>query len=161
MPMNGRWVAARRPVPCSPESKTRECEGNCCVYTVQQNRSGQKPWAQPRLLPFSPVTLRVLQLTSNGNLQLHDLNELITSDPVLASEISNMWLGTAGWTASMHNEGRLRRAGLRCVMSTPTGTRNALGQPRLCAKAYPEQSSASRLHAVADLSFSYLRPVLA
>jgi hypothetical protein len=94
--MNSRWVAARRPVPSLSERKTTECEGNGCVYTVQQNRSGQKPWAQLRLLPFSPVTLRTLQLASNENLQLHDLNELITSDRALGSEISNMWLGTAG-----------------------------------------------------------------
>ncbi len=40
-----------------------------------------------RLSPFSPVALRVLQLAANENLQLHELSDLISSDPALASEI--------------------------------------------------------------------------
>lgn len=45
------------------------------------------PWAHLRLPPFSQVALRVVQLASRENVQLHQLSELISSDPVLASEV--------------------------------------------------------------------------
>ena len=51
------------------------------------NEANKEPWAHLRLSPFSPVALRVLQLAANENLQLHELSELISSDPALASEI--------------------------------------------------------------------------
>lgn len=53
----------------------------------QTKETGELPWAQLRLPPFSPVGLRVLQLASNENVQLHELSELISSDPALTSEL--------------------------------------------------------------------------
>lgn len=44
-------------------------------------------WAHLRLQPFSPVALRVLQLASKESVQLHELSQLISSDPALSSEI--------------------------------------------------------------------------
>ncbi len=44
-------------------------------------------WAHLRLPPFPQVALRVLQLASNENVQLHQLSELISSDPAFASEV--------------------------------------------------------------------------
>jgi len=45
------------------------------------------PWAHLRLPPFPRVAIRVLQLASNENVQLHQLCELISSDPAFASEV--------------------------------------------------------------------------
>ena len=45
------------------------------------------PWAHLRLPPFPRVAVRVLQLASNENVQLHQLSELISSDPAFASEV--------------------------------------------------------------------------
>lgn len=45
------------------------------------------PWAQLRLPPFSQVALRVLQLAGTENVPLHELSELISSDPALAAEV--------------------------------------------------------------------------
>jgi HD-like signal output (HDOD) protein len=45
------------------------------------------PWAYLRLPPFPQVALRVLQLTHNENVQLHELSALISSDPAFASEV--------------------------------------------------------------------------
>jgi HD-like signal output (HDOD) protein len=44
-------------------------------------------WAHLRLPPFPQVALRVLQLTHNENVQLHELSDLISSDPAFASEV--------------------------------------------------------------------------
>ena len=44
-------------------------------------------WAHLRLPPFPQVALRVLQLANKENLQLHQLSELISSDPAFASEV--------------------------------------------------------------------------
>ncbi|MGD0094886.1 MAG: HDOD domain-containing protein [Terracidiphilus sp.] len=44
-------------------------------------------WAHLRLPPFPQVALRVLQLTNNENVQLHQLSELISADPAFASEV--------------------------------------------------------------------------
>jgi putative nucleotidyltransferase with HDIG domain len=44
-------------------------------------------WAHLRLPPFPQVALRVLQLANNENVQLHELSELISSDPAFASEV--------------------------------------------------------------------------
>lgn len=46
------------------------------------NEASKEPWAHLRLSPFFPVALRVLQLAANENLQLHELSELISSDPL-------------------------------------------------------------------------------
>ena len=45
------------------------------------------PWAHLRLPPFPRVAIRVLQLVNNENVQLHQLCELISSDPAFASEV--------------------------------------------------------------------------
>ena len=45
------------------------------------------PWAHLRLPPFPQVGIRVLQLANNENVQLHQLCELISSDPAFASEV--------------------------------------------------------------------------
>lgn len=45
------------------------------------------PWAHLRLPPFPQVAVRVLQLASDENVQLHQLSELISSDPAFASEV--------------------------------------------------------------------------
>jgi len=45
------------------------------------------PWAYLRLPPFPQVAVRVLQLANNENVQLHQLCELISSDPAFASEV--------------------------------------------------------------------------
>ena len=44
-------------------------------------------WEHLRLPPFSQVALRVLQLVHRENVQLHELSELISSDPAFASEV--------------------------------------------------------------------------
>ena len=45
------------------------------------------PWAHLRLPPFPQVAIKVLQLANNENVQLHQLCELISSDPAFASEV--------------------------------------------------------------------------
>jgi HD-like signal output (HDOD) protein len=44
-------------------------------------------WAHLRIPPFPQVALRVLQLANNENVQLHELSDLISSDPAFASEV--------------------------------------------------------------------------
>ena len=52
-------------------------------------RSGKAavPWAYLRLPPFPQVAVRVLQLARNENIQLHQLSELISTDPAFAGEV--------------------------------------------------------------------------
>ena len=45
------------------------------------------PWAHLRLPPFPQVAVRVLQLANNENVQLHELCDLISSDPAFAGEV--------------------------------------------------------------------------
>lgn len=45
------------------------------------------PWAYLRLPPFPQVAIKVLQLAKNENVQLHQLCDLISSDPAFASEV--------------------------------------------------------------------------
>jgi putative nucleotidyltransferase with HDIG domain len=45
------------------------------------------PWAHLRLPPFPQVAVKVLQLARDENVQLHQLSELISSDPAFASEV--------------------------------------------------------------------------
>ena len=45
------------------------------------------PWAHLRLPPFPQVAIRVLQLANDENAPLHQLCELIGSDPAFASEV--------------------------------------------------------------------------
>jgi putative nucleotidyltransferase with HDIG domain len=49
--------------------------------------SATVPWAYLRLPPFPQVAVRVLQLANNENVQLHQLCDLISSDPAFASEV--------------------------------------------------------------------------
>ena len=49
--------------------------------------AGTQPWAHLRLPPFPQVAVRVLQLVNNENVQLHELSNLISSDPAFASEV--------------------------------------------------------------------------
>jgi len=45
------------------------------------------PWAHLRLPPFPQVAVRVLQLVNNENVQLHQLSDLVSSDPAFSSEV--------------------------------------------------------------------------
>jgi putative nucleotidyltransferase with HDIG domain len=49
--------------------------------------AAELPWAHLRLPPFPQVAVRVLQLAANENVQLHQLCDLISSDPAFASEV--------------------------------------------------------------------------
>ena len=49
--------------------------------------AGSHPWAHLRLPPFPQVAVKVLQLVNNENVQLHELSDLISSDPAFASEV--------------------------------------------------------------------------
>jgi putative nucleotidyltransferase with HDIG domain len=55
-----------------------------------EERNGQAanmPWAHLRLPPFPQVAVRVLRLANDENVQLHQLCNLISSDPAFASEV--------------------------------------------------------------------------
>ena len=54
---------------------------------MQRNEAISPPWAHLRLPPFPLVAIRVLQLTNNENVQLHQVSELISSDAAFASEV--------------------------------------------------------------------------
>ena len=45
------------------------------------------PWAHLRLPPFPEVAIRIMQLANNENVQLHQLSDLIATDPGFASEV--------------------------------------------------------------------------
>jgi putative nucleotidyltransferase with HDIG domain len=44
-------------------------------------------WTQLRLPPFPQVAIRIMQLANKENVQLHQLSDLISSDPAFASEV--------------------------------------------------------------------------
>jgi len=48
---------------------------------------GNVAWTHLRLPPFPQVAVRVLQLANRDNVQLHELSDLISSDPAFASEV--------------------------------------------------------------------------
>lgn len=50
-------------------------------------KSRNMPWAYLRLPPFPQVAVRVLQLVTNENVQLHELCDLVSSDAAFASEV--------------------------------------------------------------------------
>lgn len=54
---------------------------------VMVDEDKQPPWAHLRLPPFPGVALRVIQLTNDENVQLHQLSEQISADPAFASEV--------------------------------------------------------------------------
>jgi putative nucleotidyltransferase with HDIG domain len=56
-------------------------------WSNKDPRKGNLPWAHLRLPPFPQVATRVLQLVNRENVQLHQLAELISSDPAFASEV--------------------------------------------------------------------------
>lgn len=87
--MNWQCAAARAlprsPAPEQSPPDAREgyiLDAGCNAHTV----TGQS-WSHLRLPPFSQVALRVLQLANRESLQLHELSQLISADPALASEI--------------------------------------------------------------------------
>jgi HD-like signal output (HDOD) protein len=45
------------------------------------------PWTHLHLPPFPQIAVRVLQLAGSENIQLHELSDLISSDPAFASEV--------------------------------------------------------------------------
>ena len=57
------------------------------------------PWAHLRLPPFPQVAIRVLQLANNENVQLHQLCDLISSDPAFASEVLTVANSASVFTA--------------------------------------------------------------
>jgi putative nucleotidyltransferase with HDIG domain len=57
------------------------------LYEKRSEETITPSWAHLRLPPFPQVALRVLQLAGNENIQLHELSELISSDPAFASEV--------------------------------------------------------------------------
>src|SRR5277367_6032052 len=54
---------------------------------LPRGQTSALPWAYLRLPPFPQVAVRVLQLAKNENVQLHQLSDLIASDPAFASEV--------------------------------------------------------------------------
>jgi HD-like signal output (HDOD) protein len=66
------------------------------VVNIEKGKDGNEkakdgmsnmPWAHLRLPPFPQVAIRVLQLADRENVQLHQLSDLISSDPAFASEV--------------------------------------------------------------------------
>ena len=56
-------------------------------HSKRVDGSVTQPWAHLRLPPFPQVAVKVLQLANNENVQLHQLSDLISSDPAFASEV--------------------------------------------------------------------------
>ncbi len=54
---------------------------------MQAQEQSAVAWEHLRLPPFSQVALRVLQLLHRENVQLHELSDLIASDPAFAGEV--------------------------------------------------------------------------
>lgn len=52
-----------------------------------KNEVGHVNWTHLRLPPFPQVAIRVLQLANSDAVQLHQLSDLISSDPAFASEV--------------------------------------------------------------------------
>jgi putative nucleotidyltransferase with HDIG domain len=62
--------------------------GHAAVAANEQSSAvANLPWAYLHLPPFPQVAVRVLQLAQNENVQLHQLCDLISSDPAFASEV--------------------------------------------------------------------------
>ena len=59
------------------------------MATIERRRPdvGSVVWAQLRLPPFPQVAIRVMQLANKEDVQLHQLSDLIASDPAFASEV--------------------------------------------------------------------------
>ena len=75
---------------CALAASGRAKRGSTVGIAVTGERNGQAtnlPWAYLHLPPFPQVAVRVLQLANNENVQLHQLCDLIASDPAFASEV--------------------------------------------------------------------------
>jgi putative nucleotidyltransferase with HDIG domain len=57
------------------------------VMGGQRKGEASMPWAHLRLPPFPHVAIRLLQLANDENVQLHQLSDLISSDPAFAGEV--------------------------------------------------------------------------
>jgi HD-like signal output (HDOD) protein len=53
----------------------------------RRGNAAAMPWAHLRLPPFPQVAVKVLQLVRDENVQMHQLSDLISSDPAFASEV--------------------------------------------------------------------------
>jgi putative nucleotidyltransferase with HDIG domain len=62
-------------------------EEEAVPVTLVAEKIRRLPWAHLHLPPFPHVAIRVLQLTHNENVPLHQLCELISSDAAFASEV--------------------------------------------------------------------------
>ena len=68
----------------------RKDAGRKAAKGGMEERDGQAvnmPWAHLHLPPFPRVAIRVLRLANDENVQLHQLSDLISSDPAFASEV--------------------------------------------------------------------------
>ncbi len=75
---------------CQPKGTIAELGAlSVRAMALDQRNAGSAavPWAYLRLPPFPQVAVRVLQLAGNENVQLHQLCDLISSDPAFASEV--------------------------------------------------------------------------
>jgi HD-like signal output (HDOD) protein len=57
------------------------------LYEKRKEEQVTPSWAHLRIPPFPHVALQVLRLANNENVQLHELSDLISSDPAFASEV--------------------------------------------------------------------------
>jgi HD-like signal output (HDOD) protein len=78
--------------PCGVLCKLSTARGgvHAAVAAGIVERNGQAanlPWAYLRLPPFPQVAVKVLRLAQNENVQLHELCDLISSDPAFAGEV--------------------------------------------------------------------------
>ena len=140
MPTNIVMVAPKRR--CGAASPVQlEC-GLKVESTMPTKAQAQPPWAHLRLPPFPEVAIRVLQLTNNENVQLHQLSELISSDAAFASEvltIANSLVYAPRFPATTilqaiavmganHLQGMCLTVGVRTYLGTARGGPDA-GQP--------------------------------
>jgi putative nucleotidyltransferase with HDIG domain len=86
--------AEQRPVPAEGGGLSRRLLGPLPPSTeapavqIERPKDGIRiPWAHLRLPPFPQVAIRILQLANNENVQLHQLSDLIATDPGFASEV--------------------------------------------------------------------------
>jgi HD-like signal output (HDOD) protein len=94
LPEELRSEEARRPIPADGSGSSRRLRGpllpsmEASKMQIERPRDEVRlPWAHLRLPPFPQVAIRVLQLANNENVQLHQLSDLISTDPGFASEV--------------------------------------------------------------------------
>ena len=148
--------------------------------------TAQPPWAHLRLPPFPQVAIRVLQLTNNENVQLHQLSELISTDAAFASEvltIANSLLYAPRFPARTilqaiavlggnHLQGMCLTVGIRCYLGSSLNhpvIRNvwrhnlacALISKELAAAGFMDKDTAYTagvLHDIGRLALAVIRP---